>query len=405
MASSEKIEFTGHSGDILAARLDLPDGAPRAFAVFAHCFTCSKDVFAAARVSQGLSTLGFAVLRFDFTGLGSSDGEFANTNFSSNVADLLAAVAYLRANYQAPALMIGHSLGGAATLAAAQEVDECKAVVTIGAPSDAAHVAHNFHAHVDEIEESGSAEVELGGRTFTIKKQFLDDIGDQKLLDGVAQLKKALLVCHAPLDETVSIGNATDIFVAAKHPKSFVSLDSADHLLRRREDAVYVADVIAAWASRYVPVQADPAAAPLEDGEVEVSETRTGKYTNLARTAAHSWIADEPKSVGGDDRGPGPYDLLLAGLGACTSMTLRMYANRKKWPLEKVTVRLKHGRIHADDCADCETTDGLVDEIMRTLEVEGPLDEEQRARLLEIADKCPVHKTLENEIKVRTTLL
>jgi len=405
MARSEKIEFPGHSGEQLAARLDWPDAEPVAFAVFSHCFTCSKDIFAAARVSQGLSQLGFAVLRFDFTGLGSSDGEFANTNFSSNVADLLAAVDFLRQTHAAPSLLIGHSLGGAATLAAAPQVEECKAVVTIGAPSDAAHVAHNFHAKVDEIEQKGEAEVELAGRTFTIKKQFLEDIESQTLLDGVARMKKALLVCHAPLDETVSIKNATDIFVAAKHPKSFLSLDSADHLLRGRQDAIYVADVIASWVSRYIdPPAQDATAAKLEPGQVEVSEMRTGKFTNQVRTADHTWLADEPESVGGDNRGPGPYDLLLAGLGACTSMTLRMYAERKSWPLDRATVTLRHDRIHAEDCADCETTEGKVDEITRTLKVEGPLDEDQRARLLEIADKCPVHRTLENEIKVRTTL-
>ena len=404
---SSKVSFKGAEGQTLAARLDSPSGPPRAYALFAHCFTCSKDIFAASRIARGLAERGIAVLRFDFTGLGASEGEFANTNFSSNVQDLLAAAGYLRQEHEAPAILIGHSLGGAAVLAAAGDLPECKAVATIGAPADPGHVAHNFQPKLDEIESKGLAEVTLAGRTFTIKKQFLEDVRGQVLHDRIAKLKRALLVFHAPLDATVGIDNATDIFVAAKHPKSFVSLDKADHLLSRHEDAAYVAEVLTAWASRYVPVLVSP-----EEGEeapqgvVVRSASAGGPYTQDVFVEGHRLLADEPASVpGGQDLGPSPYGYLLSGLGACTSMTLRMYADRKQWPLEKVTVRLEHGRLHAKDCADCETREGMVDEINRELMIEGPLDDDQRARLLEIADRCPVHRTLENEIKIRTKLV
>lgn len=406
MGESHKIEFPGHSGEMLAARLDMPDSAPKAFALFAHCFTCSKDIFAASRVAGELSARGFAVLRFDFTGLGASDGEFANTNFSSNVQDLMAAVTFLRDEHKAPSLLIGHSLGGAAVLAAAPQIEEVTAVVTIGAPSSAEHVAHNFGAKIEEIENAGEAEVQLAGRPFKIKKQFLDDIADQNVLEAVKRMKKALLVCHAPLDATVGISNATDIFVAAKHPKSFLSLDSADHLLSKKADAIYAAGCIAAWASRYIDNSADAGgqtAAP-PDGVVVVEEAGTGQFTQNVMVGPHSLTADEPPSVGGDNRGPTPYDYVLAGLGACTSMTLRMYANRKRLPLEKVSVALTHSKIHAEDCADCETKEGRIDEMTRVITITGDLDEEQRAKLMEIADKCPVHRSLENEVKVRTSL-
>ncbi len=407
MADSQKIEFPGHSGDTLAARLDTPDGDPVAYALFAHCFTCSKDIFAASRIAKALSDEGIAVLRFDFTGLGASDGEFANTNFSSNVQDLLKAVDYMRDEHEAPALLIGHSLGGAAVLAAAPEVDEVKAVVTIGAPADAEHVIHNFGAKIEEIEDKGEAEVELAGRPFKIKKQFLDDVADQNVLDAVAGMKKALLVCHAPLDETVGIDNATKIFVAAKHPKSFLSLDKADHLLRKKEDAIYAATCIAAWASRYIGVaqEEDTKGDAPAEGDVVVAEAGTGQFTQTVRVGPHVLTSDEPPGVGGDNRGPTPYDYVLAGLGACTSMTLRMYANRKRLPLEHVSVTLTHSKIHAEDCADCETKEGKIDEITRDITIAGDdLTDEQRDKLLEIADKCPVHRTLESEVKVRTSL-
>ncbi len=410
-ARSEKVAFPGALGHDLAARLDLPAGPPAAFALFAHCFTCSKDTFAASRISRGLTGHGIAVLRFDFTGLGSSDGEFANTDFTSNVADLVAAADFLRREFQAPSLLIGHSLGGAAVLAAAARIGEVKAVATLNAPADPAHVAHNFDCALDEIAAKGSAEVNLGGRPFVIRQEFLDDIAGQKMRDAIHGLRRALLIFHAPRDRQVSVDNAATIFTAAMHPKSFVSLDDADHLLTRREDAAYAADVIAAWASRYLGVAACGGGAALppelkaETGSVVVAESGEGNYANLVSVGGKFALrADEPVEHKGMDSGPSPYDYLLAGLGACTSMTLRMYADLKKLPLRRVAVTLAHRKIHADDCADCETKTGKIDVIDRVVEVDGDLTDAQRRRLLEIADRCPVHRTLHAEVKVRSRL-
>jgi putative redox protein len=300
--------------------------------------------------------------------------------------------------------LIGHSLGGAAVLAAAGEIPEIKAVATIGAPADPAHVAHNFAGARSEIEAKGEAEVEIVGRTFRIRKGFLDDIEGQKLERAIGGLRRALLVFHAPKDMVVGIENAEQIYRAAKHPKSFVSLDDADHMLSRKADAAWVAEILSGWAGRYVGA-AEAAEAPvaaLEDGLVEVGETGEGRFMQRVRAGRHALIADEPRAVGGDDQGPGPYDYLLAGLGACTSMTVRMYAERKGWPLERVSVRLQHDRIYAEDCADCETSDGKIDEIKREIDLTGPLDGEQREKLMEIADRCPVHRTLTTETKIRT---
>ncbi|MCB2100070.1 MAG: alpha/beta fold hydrolase [Rhodobacterales bacterium] len=406
MANSEKIDFTGATGETLAARLDKPDGAIQAYALFAHCFTCTKDVFAAARIARALTDHGIAVLRFDFTGLGASEGEFANTNFSSNVGDLLAAADYLRDNHAAPAILIGHSLGGAAVLAAAAQVPEAKAVCTIGAPSDPAHVANHFQCERDEIERTGQATVKLVGRPFTIKKQFLDDIEGQRLEHAIAGMRKALLIFHSPLDAVVGIDNATRIFVAAKHPKSFVSLDHADHMVSRREDAVYVADVIAAWADRYVGTKPESRPLPKADpGTVVVAEARQGKFAqDISIGGKFPLRADEPVSYGGTDTGPSPYDYLLAGLGACTTMTLRMYAAHKGIALDKASVVLRHEKVHADDCKECETASGKIDHIERVITLEGDLDEATRARPVEIADRCPVHRTLHSEVWIETRL-
>jgi putative redox protein len=401
-AKSEKVTFTGAEGQTLAARLDLPQGRPRAYALFAHCFTCNKDIFAAARIAGGLAERGFAVLRFDFTGLGASEGDFANTNFSSNVEDLVRAADFLREAYEAPKLLIGHSLGGAAVLAAAGRVPEAKAVATVGAPAEPAHVAAHFTAARPEIEAAGEAEVLLVGRPFRIKKQFLEDIEKHRLADAIGGLKKALMVFHAPRDATVGIDNASAIFLAAKHPKSFVSLDDADHLLSRKSDAIYVAEVLAAWAGRYLGAAEAAPELRARAGEVIVEETGEGTFTQRIAAGRHQLRADEPESVGGLDSGPGPYDLLLAGLGACTSMTLRMYAERKGLPLERTRVTLTHDKIHAEDCADCETKEGKIDRIERRIQMTGDLTAEQRKRLLEIADKCPVHRTLHSEIVIAT---
>ncbi|MCF3629242.1 alpha/beta fold hydrolase [Thalassospiraceae bacterium LMO-SO8] len=409
MTTSEKVSFPGALGETLAARLDLPDGPPRAYALWAHCFSCTKDVFAASRVARSLTENGIAVLRFDFTGLGASEGDFANTNFSSNVGDLVAAADWMRDNLEAPAMLLGHSLGGAAVLVAAAKVPEAKAVITIGAPADVAHVAHNFQESIEEIEAKGEAEVLLVGRPFRIKKQFLDDIRAQNVAAAVADLKKALLIFHSPVDATVGIDNAAAIYGAAKHPKSFVSLDDADHLLSRKEDAEYVAGVIAAWARRYVCLEDAPAsriAPQAEAGTVVVEETGQGRFQNAVSVGGrHVLLADEPVDVGGTDTGPGPYDFLLTALGACTAMTIRMYADLKKLPLTKVRVTLTHDKIHAEDCTDCETKVGKLDRIVRDLHFEGDLSDEQKAKLLEIADKCPVHKTLHSEIVEESRLV
>lgn len=407
MPHSQRVEFEGSQGGRLAARLELPDDPPRAYALFAHCFTCSKDIFAAARIAGALAESGIAVLRFDFTGLGASEGEFANTNFSSNVEDLLRAAAYLRETHGAPSILIGHSLGGAAVLAAAGRLEDVKAVATIGAPADPGHVAHLLADARPEIEAKGEAEVVLAGRSFRIQKQFLDDIEGQKLAAVIGSLKKALLIFHSPIDNTVGIDNASAIFQAAKHPKSFVSLDGADHLLSRHRDARFVASVLAAWAARYVPGLDGAGDARPGDNEagpegVIVRDTGSGSLRQDVVAGRHRLVADEPVSVGGTDTGPTPYGLLLAALGACTSMTVRMYADRKKWPLKAISVSLSHDKVHAADCMDCESREGKVDEIIREIELTGDLDDEQRARLMEISEKCPVHRTLHSEIKIRT---
>ena len=397
---NERFDFPNAEGHVLAGRLERPLGEPKAYALFAHCFTCGKDVRAAKRIAERLTEAGIAVLRFDFTGLGMSEGEFANTTFSSNVADLVAAANHLRQTHRAPALLIGHSLGGAAVLAAADDIPEARAVVTIAAPSDPRHVTGLFRQHVEDIRQKGELDVTLAGRTFRIRREFLDDVAEQRLLPSVAALRKALLVFHAPTDDLVGIDNASHIFTAAKHPKSFVSLADADHLLSRPSDAAYVANVMAAWAERYL--DAAPVAMTAEPRDVIVAETREGLLQQAITIGPHHLLADEPVKVGGLDTGPNPYEFLLAGLGACTAMTLRLYAERKGLALERVTVTLRHAKIHAADCADCETKAGMLDRIDRTIGLEGELDAEQRRRLMEIADKCPVHRTLTSEVEIRT---
>lgn len=420
----KKVEFI--SGEHkLSGLLESPESDVKFYALFAHCFTCGKDIAAASRISRALVSKGIAVLRFDFTGLGNSDGDFANSNFSSNIQDLIAAADFLRAEYQAPRLLIGHSLGGAAVLGVAQHVEEATAVVTIGAPSDAAHVAHNFALHLDDIEKNGKAEVNLAGRVFTIEKQFLDDI---KRYDTshIGQLRKALLVMHSPVDSTVNISEAEKIYQAALHPKSFVSLDDADHLLTNKRDAEYAADVISSWVGRYIDdvpnteqsVQTSSANTSSEKsnavsdadsnsvvkGHVLVEE-KNHKFTQHVSTNSHYWLADEPESVGGNNMGPDPYEHLLAGLGACTAMTLRMYAVRKNLPVKHIKVELTHSRNYQQDCQQCENKTQGIEAIMRDISFVGELDAEQQARFLEIADKCPVHKTLHNNVTVVSRLV
>jgi uncharacterized OsmC-like protein/alpha-beta hydrolase superfamily lysophospholipase len=401
---AEKFDFHNSQGLELAALLDRPDGPVRAVALFAHCFTCGKHNRAARRIAEGLKLQGIAVLRFDFTGLGASEGEFANTTFSSNVDDLVAAADHLRRTMTAPAILIGHSLGGAAVIAAAQRIPEARAVVTIAAPFDPAHVIGLFGDRVAVVADAdGKVEVTLTGRPFKVRRAFLDDVAKQSLTAHLAGLHKALLVFHSPTDDTVGIDNASHIFTAAKHPKSFISLAGADHLLSGTGDAAYVAHVIAAWAERYLDTTADgkPPDDPAE-GTVVVRETRHGQFQQEVVVGRHRFLADEPVKAGGLDTGPGPYDLLLAALGACTSMTVRLYADRKKLPLARTHVRLRHEKIYVADCADCESKDAKIDHIDRVISFEGDLDAATRARLIEIADKCPVHRTLTSRVDIRT---
>ena len=391
-----RITFPGSLGDGLAARLDLSTGTVRAYALFAHCFTCSKDGIAARRIAAKLAALGIAVLRFDFTGLGSSEGDFANTNFSLNVEDIVRAADHLRTHFAAPALLIGHSLGGAAMLAAAHRIPEATAVATIAAPSDVGHVLQHFHADLAQIARDGIANVTFAGRTFAVRKQFIEDAREQALKDRIASLRKALLVLHAPADQTVGIEHATAIFTGARHPKSFVSLDTADHLLSNQRDAAYAAEVMAAWASRFLPERREDTVAP---HDVVVTETGAGKFQNTVTVGRHGLLADEPASVGGLDSGPSPYDYLAIALGACTSMTLRLYADHKQLALGLLTVNVGHGKVPVEHCEDCgkaiEGRAGKIDRFERVISVDGDVDAALAAKLVEIASKCPVHRTLE----------
>lgn len=399
---SSRFTFPNAQGEQLAATLDEPLGKPTAYALFAHCFTCGQNNLAARRIAEQLTQHGIAVLRFDFTGLGGSEGDFANTHFSSNVDDLVAAADHLRQTQGPPSILIGHSLGGAAVLAAADRIADARAVVTIAAPYDPGHVVGLFKDQVEDIRARGELEVKLAGRPFTIRREFLDDVAGKALDEKIARLHKALLVFHAPTDDTVGIDNASHIFLAARHPKSFVSLDGADHLLSAKADAVYVADVIAGWAGRYLEPPQIMSEEEIEEGLVLVREAHTGKLQQEILTGPHHLLADEPEKLGGMNSGPGPYDYLLAALGACTSMTIRLYADFKKIPLDDVSVRLTHGKVHVKDCETCDTKVSKLDRIERLITLKGSFDDEQRRKLMEIADKCPVHKTLTSVVEIVT---
>ncbi len=407
-SATHRVSFTNAHGHTLTGRLEMPlDRQPRAFAVFAHCFTCGKDLRGAVELTRALTLDGYGVLRFDFTGLGESGGDFAETTFSSTASDIVAACEFLAAEHTAPQLVIGHSLGGTAMLRAAVSVPSAKALVTIGAPADAEHVTHLFRDQLRTIESAGDAQVVIAGRTFTLRREFLDDARAVNMDESLAALRIPLLVMHAPLDNVVGLRNAELIFKAARHPKSFVALDGADHLLSQTVDAEYAARVLASWASRYVTEAVEPSVPALIARENVVTRTGARGFRTEIRAGAHGFEADEPVAVGGEDAGPSPYDLLLASLGACTGMTLRMYADRKQWPLESVEVRLKHSKVHAVDgkaagSAEAGTAPARIDHVERAIELTGPLDDEQRARLIEIAERCPVHRTLERGVTVTT---
>jgi putative redox protein len=396
------LSFENKTGDLLAGKLDCPlDGKPLAYALFAHCFTCSKNLKSVEYITRALTAQGLGVFRFDFTGLGASEGEFADTNFSSNVEDLVSAAEFLSQEWEAPQLLIGHSLGGAAVLHAAHRLPSVKAVVTIAAPSEPSYMTELLEDSLDEIESEGKARVNLAGRTFTIKKQFLDDLDKKVMEPCVRDLNKALLVMHAPDDSIVSMDNAQRLFSLASGPRNFVTLDGADHLLTAKEDALYVGNVIAPWAMRYLTL---PEPEEVHDHSTQHVVVETGKegYRTEMRCREHSWIADEPKDLGGTDTGPTPNELLTSALGGCTSITVQMYARRKNWPLESVEVEVKHSKIAAKDCEDCDSTSGKVDIFERIIHLKGPLTDEQKDRMMQIADKCPVHRTLHGEVKIRT---
>lgn len=400
---SERLKFKNQEGIELSARIDFPvDKQPIAFAVFAHCFTCNKNLNAVKNISRALTAKGFGVLLFDFTGLGASDGEFENTSFTSNINDLVAASDFLTENYEAPEIIIGHSLGGAAALFTAGKLDNIKAVVTIAAPFDPYHVTHLIAGGIEEIKAKGKAEVNIGGRPFTISKQFIDDI-ESKDPEAVAkELRKPLLIMHSPTDSTVGIGNAAKMYSAAHHPKSFITLDDADHLLSKKEDSLYAGSMIAAWVSKYIEV---PEKNELKGPSNIISKTGNENFTTELKAGKHHLLADEPESVGGLDLGPTPYDLVSAGLAACTSMTLQMYAKRKQWDLQEAKVHIEHNKDHAQDCETCEQSNSKIDHFYRMIELIGDLDDTQRAKLMVIADKCPVHKTLHSEVRVVTELM
>ena len=400
----QKIEFTNSEGQKLVGRLELPvDRHPHNMVVFAHCFTCTKNLSAVRNISKGLTTNGFGVLRFDFTGLGESEGDFEDTNFSGNVDDLIAAADFLSENYQAPSLLIGHSLGGAAVIFAAAAINSVRAVATIGAPSNPGHVKHLLKSSLDEINSRGKAVVNLSGRDFTIKKQFLDDLESNTLSSTLRNLKKSLLIMHSPQDSTVEIKNAEELYVAARHPKSFISLDGADHLLSDKIDSIYVGRTISTWAERYLEVP-DRAVLSTQHQVVASLDADDG-FTTQMKAGKHYLIGDEPEDFGGNDYGPSPYEYVSAGLSACTAMTLQMYAKRKKWDLQNVEVHTSYGKIHAEDCESCESPGAKIDTFKREIRLSGSLDEQQRHRLMEIADKCPVHRTLESEASIQTQLI
>lgn len=393
-----RVQFKNRKGLTLTGDIEWPAGGrAKAFALFAHCFTCTRNFKASINICRALAAEDIAVMRFDFTGLGQSQGDFTDTNFSANVDDLEDAAAFMAEQLQAPQLVIGHSLGGTAALAVASRIESCRAVVSINSPADPAHVLHHMDSKLEEIKDAGSAQVKLGGRPFRIAQEFVDDAQQSNILSNLHDLKRALLVLHSPVDSVVSVDNAQQIFTHAIHPKSYVSLGQADHLLSREEDSHYVGEVIAHWAQRYIELPENEAI----EGVVASGRLEHQFLTRLS-SADHQWLADEPEHYGGSNQGPGPYDLLAAALGSCTTMTLNMYARHKKLPVEAVHCRVEHRRIHANDCTDCEATNGKVDVLTRHIRIEGDLTPEQHERMLEIADRCPVHKTLSHEIKIRT---
>ncbi len=405
--NTENLIIPTKNGLSLSAKLELPaNGKVAQYAIFAHCFTCNSNLGIVRHISRNLTSRGIAVLRFDFTGLGQSEGEFAATNFSNNVSDLLDVNAFLKLNYKAPELLIGHSLGGTAVLMAAFDLPNIKGIATIGSPSNPAHIKKLLNYDSKKLQNSDAFEVNIGGRPFEIQKQFIDDVEQHDLLKKIKGLKKALLILHSPQDMIVEVKNAAELFHNAFHPKSFVSLDGADHLLTRKEDALYAADVIGAWASRYVDLQIEEDAKISTEGEqVVVHLNLEDNFTSQIFTEKHQLIADEPKNIGGDDLGPSPYELLNSAIGACTVMTLKMYAERKKWDLKEVFVYLSHTKKPAEEIQSEKPLSGRIDVITKQLKFVGNLDDAQKEKLKSIASRCPVHKTVVGDVIIETQVL
>jgi len=398
-----EVSFKNSDSKELKGVLELPTNTqPANFILFAHCFTCNKNFHAPSNISKSLASKGYGILRFDFTGLGDSEGEFENTNFSSNVDDLLAAAEFLKKEYQAPSMIIGHSLGGAAALFASKELESVKCMVTINAPSNLSHVQKHFESSLDEIEKEGFANIKIGGRSFKIKKQFINDLKKNQDASALKDIRKSLLIMHSPQDEIVSIDHAEELYKAAWHPKSFVSLDGADHMLSTKADSEYVGTVISAWASKYIK---EPKTPDLETDHEVMANLGASGFTTQIIAGNHHLIADEPIKVGGSDLGPNPYELVSSGLAACTSMTIQMYARRKEWEIRNVETHVSYSKKHAEDCENCENDMAKIDSFEREISIKGDLDEKQLKRLMEIADKCPVHKTLSSRAQIITKLI
>ncbi|MFT4780963.1 MAG: putative OsmC-like protein/pimeloyl-ACP methyl ester carboxylesterase [Psychroserpens sp.] len=402
---NQKLKVINKKGHKLQAYLELPaNQKPNYFAIFAHCFTCSSSLSAVRNISRALTNHGFGIVRFDFTGLGRSEGEFADSHFSANVDDLIAVSDFIKEHYEAPSLLVGHSLGGAAVLVAASKLDNIKAVATVGAPATISHVKHLFSHGIDDIKNKGRVAVNIGGRPFKIDEEFVSDFDKTDLPAVVKALRKPLLILHSPTDTIVGIKNAEQLYNNAHHPKSFVTLDDADHLLSKTRDSSYAGDIIGAWVKRYFPQQENKMLDTSGEQLVAHLNLKEDNFTTTIQTAKHNFIADEPDSVGGDDFGPSPYDFISAGLAACTVMTLKIYAERKKWDLQEVYAHITYSKKHSDDLMLDVDKPTRIDHLSKKLTFIGDLDESQRQRLKEIASKCPVHKTLQSEVIIDTEL-
>ena len=403
---STKLNIENKNGLILQAHLELPaNQKPNRYAIFAHCFTCTSSLSAVKNISRALTNYGFGVVRFDFTGLGKSEGEFAESHFSANVDDLIAVSNYMESHYKAPELLVGHSLGGAAVITAASRLDNVKAVATIGAPATVSHVTHLFSHDIDSIRKGELTEVNIGGRPFKINPEFVSDFDKTDLPSVVKNLRKPLLILHSPTDTIVGIKNAEQLYHNAHHPKSFVTLDNADHLLTNSNDSNYAGNLIGTWVQRYFEPEENTMLETQGEQLVGHLNLVEDNFTTSIQTKKHSMIADEPASVGGDDFGPSPYEYLNAGLAACTVMTLKMYAQRKQWDLQEVFVYISHSKKHSDELELDIEEPGYLDHISKKLKFVGNLDASQKQRLKEIASRCPVHKTIASEVVFDTSII